>query len=201
VGCYPGDGPTNVQDADIVVTIRDDAVDFGSFSTYAMPDTVLHLSSEAGDNIIDLSREYDELILDLVTDNMASAGYIREMDPQANGADLVLLVGAVGTERTDYWYGGGWWGYWGWYPGWGYPGYPGYGPGWGWGYPPYLGSTTFEQGGIVLTLLDPTGENGNQEIPVIWGGVTRGLLSQAGSGTRITQAINQMFSQSPYLGR
>jgi len=200
-GCYPGDGPSNVQDLDVVVTIHDEDVDFGSFATYAMPDTVLHVSGEQGDDIIDLSRDHDELILDLVADNMEAAGYVREMDPQTNGADLILLVGAIGTERTDYWYGGGWWGYWDYYPGWGYPGYPGYGPGWGWGYPPYIGSTTFEKGTIVLTLLDPDGAIEEEELPIVWGAAGRGLLSESGSGGRITNAINQMFSQSPYLGQ
>jgi hypothetical protein len=198
--CYPGDGPANVQDLDVVMTIHDQKVDFGSFTSFAMPDTVLHVSSDEGDDIIDLPRDYDELVLDLVADNMEVAGYVREMEPEDNGADLILLVAAIGTEKTKYWASGGWWGYWGWYPGWGYPGYPGYGPGWGWGYPPYVGSVNFEQGTIVLTLVDPNRGEG-EELPVIWSGSARGLLNYGGATGRITSAINQMFSQSPYLGR
>jgi len=202
--CYPGDAPSNVQDLDVVLTVHDDAVDFGDFTTYAMPDTVLHIVGEDDSNIIELPRDYDDLILDLVADNMASAGYLREMAPETNGADLILLVGAVGVERTSYWYSGGcYWSCWGWYPGWGYPGYPGYGPGWGWGYPPYIGSSKFEQGAVLLTLVDPNGDTGGgDKVPVVWAASGSGLLKGEGSGgPRITNAINQMFSQSPYLGR
>ena len=202
-GCYPGEGATNVQDLDVVLTIHDEDADFASYRTFAMPDTVLHIVGEGEDsNVIELPRTFDDLILDLVTSNMASLGYIREPDPENNAADLILLVGAVGVERTTYWYGGGcYWYCWGWWPGWG--GYPGYGPGWGWGYPPYVGSTKFEQGAILLTLIDPNGDTGeNEVVPVIWGAGTSGLLSGSGSGgTRITNAINQAFAQSPYLGR
>lgn len=202
--CYPGDGVSNVQDMDVVLTIHDKAVDFSSFSTFAMPDSVVHVAGDDDSNTIDLPRDYDEMILDLVAENMAEAGYLREMDPENNGADLILLVGAVGVERTSYWYGGGcYWTCWGWYPGWGYPGYPGYGPGWGWGYPPYIGSTKFDQGAIILTLVDPNGDTtGANKVPVIWGASGSGVLSGEGSaGPRITNAINQMFSQSPYLSR
>jgi hypothetical protein len=198
--CYPGDGPTNVQDLDVVLTVHDQDVNFGSFLTFVMPDTVLHVSSDQGDDIIDLPRTADELILSLVADNMAAAGYLRERDWQT-GADLIMLAGAIASEKTEYWAYQDWWNYWGWWPGWGYPGYPGYGPGYGWYYPPgFVGSTTFEAGSVVLTLVDPERGDGDA-IPVIWSGVVRGLLNYGGETARITKSINQMFSQSPYLGR
>jgi hypothetical protein len=197
--CYPGDGPSNVQDLDVVLTLYDTEVDFSTFRTFAMPDSVVHVGSENGDNLIDLPRTYDDLILELAAENMASAGFIREPNPEENGADLVLLVGALGSS-SEYWVYQDWWYYWGWYPGWGYPGYPGYGPGWGWYYPPYVGTVKFESGSIVLTLVDPTLVDG-EDIPVIWTGVTRGLLEGGGAQGRITYALNQMFTQSPYLGR
>jgi len=199
--CYPGDGPSNVQDLDVVLTVHDEDVDFGSFSTYAMPDSVVHIVGEDDSNIIELPRTYDDLILELAADNMADAGYVREMDPENNGADLILLVGVVGTEKTQYWYGGGcYWYCWGWWPGWGY--YPGYGPGYGWGYPPYVGSTTFEKGTILFTLIQPGASIPEERIPVVWSGAATGVLSEGSDGTaRITYGINQMFTQSPYLGR
>ena len=199
--CYPGDGPTNVQDLDIVLTLYDQEINFRSFQTFAMPDTVLHVSNDTLDILIPVSRENDELILDLVAENMIAAGYFREFDNHANGADLVMLVGAIATEQTEYWVYQDWWGYWGYWRGWGYPGYPAYGPGYGWYYPPtYVGSTTFEQGSLVLTLVDPNAA-GIDGVPVIWSGVVRGLLNYGGETGRITSGIDQAFSQSPYLGR
>jgi hypothetical protein len=201
--CYPGDGPTNVQDLDVVITVYDQDVDFAGFHTYAMPDSVVYVGRKLGTDIVELSRENDELILDVISENMASAGYIREFDPGATGADLILLVGAIGVENTEYWVYQDWWSYYGWYPGWGYGGYPGYGAGWGWYYPPtYVGSTSFEQGTLVLTLVDPTaGDTSDNSVPVVWGGAVRGLLNYGGEAARLTRNINKLFTQSPYLGR
>jgi hypothetical protein len=199
--CYPGDGPANVQDLDVTLTIYDESVNFAGFQTFAMPDTVVEVSNDTLDALIPISRANDELILDLVADNMASVGYTRELDPVDNGADLILLVSAIGVEKTDYWVYQDWWYYWGYYPGWGYPGYPSYGPGYGWYYPPtYVGSVTYEQGTLLLTLIDPNAADGTA-VPVIWSGAIRGLMNQGSSSTRITNGINQAFSQSPYLGR
>jgi len=201
--CYPGDGPTNVQDLDVVITVHDEDVNFAGFQTYAMPDSVVFVSGKVGDDIIPLPGTNQEVILDAVAANMAQIGYTREMNPSANGADLILLVGAIGVENTEYWAYQDWWGYWGWYPGWGYGGYPGYGSGWGWYYPPtYVGSTTFEQGTLVLTLVDPyAAASGDDAIPVIWAGAVRGLLGYGGESARVNLSINQLFTQSPYLGR
>ena len=199
--CYPGDGPTNVQDVDVVLTLYDQTVNFGSFQTFSMPDSVVHVTGSIGDDIITLPRTNDELILGLVANNMTAAGYTREMDPEVNGADLIMLVGAIATEQTEYWVYQDWWSYWGWYPGWGYGGYPGYGAGYGWYYPPtYVGSTSFEQASIVLTLIDPTKGDGDA-VPVVWSGVIRGLLNYGGEAARITSAVNKAFTQSPYLVR
>ena len=192
-GCYPGNGPTNVEDLDVVLTTRAPDVDFNSYSIYALPDTVVHIMPNIDEvnDIIELPRTYDELILDLVAENMEKVGYARELDPESNGTELVLLVGAVGTKRTSWYMGGGWWDWWGYYPGY---------PGWGWYYPPYFEEVTIEQGSLVLFLLDP-GDQGGNDAQVIWAGAARGLVdTRVRSGTRITNAINQMFEQSPYLG-
>jgi hypothetical protein len=201
--CYPGD-PSSVTQLDVVLTIHDSTANFGGFLTYAMPDSVVHVTGDSLDigDIEDLPRDYDDLILETVEENMEDLGYVREDDPEDNGADLLLFVAAVGTESTSYWYVWDWWYYWGWYPGWGY--YPGYGPGWGWYYPPgWVGSVTYEQGTLLLTLVDPDEADEEEElIGVIWGGAVRGLLGSSSiAEQRIVDGIDQAFDQSPYLGR
>lgn len=196
-GCYPGSTNLADEDYDIVITVYDDEADFASYRTYALPDTVIHIEDSDDVDIIELPRDFDDLILDLAEANMDALGYVREFDPEANGVDLILLASAVGTESTEWFY-GGWWGYWGWYPG--YP--PGWGPGWGWGPPPgYIGGVRIEQGSVVLTLIDPELAGGDdEEVPVVWAGAMRGLLSGGGAEARITESLNQAFAQSPYLG-
>lgn len=196
-GCYPGSTNLDDEDYDIVLTVHDDEVDFGTYQTYALPDTVIHIEDSDNSEIIELPRDFDDLILDVAAANMEALGYVREFDPEANGVDLILLASAVGTESTEWFY-SGWWGYWGYYPG--YP--PGWGPGWGWGAPPgYIGGVRIEQGSVVLALIDPTlAGSGEQEVPVVWAGAMRGLLSGGGAESRITESLNQAFDQSPYLG-
>jgi hypothetical protein len=195
--CYPGD-PTNVQQLDVVITIRDTSVVFNAANSYAMPDTVIHIEVDSAAGIIELSRDFDDLILATVRQNMADLGYTLEADPEDNGADLVMLVGAIGTETTTWYASYPWWGYWGYWPGWGY--WPPYGAGWGWYYPPYVGSVTYEQGTVIMTLIDPN-EPVQENLAMVWEGALRGLLSTAGTPTeqRITQGINRAFDQSPYL--
>ena len=200
--CYPGDGPTDVDDLDVVLTLYDQDVNFGGFQTFAMPDSIVEISIDTLDSLIPVSRANDELILDLVADNMAAAGFTRELDALANGADLVLLVTAVGVQKTDYYVYYDWWYYWGYWPGWGYPSYPYYGPGYGYYYPPaYVGDVTYEQGTLLLTLIDPTAADGSSGVPVIWSAAIRGLMNQGSATSRITDGINQAFVQSPYLSR
>lgn len=196
-GCYPGSTNLDDEDYDIVLTVHDDEVNFGAYRTYVLPDTVIHIEDAEDAEIIDLPRDFDDLILDLAAANMDALGYVREFDPEANGVDLILLASAVGTESTEWFY-SGWWGYWGWYPG--YP--PGWGPGWGWGPPPgYIGGVRIEQGSFVLTLIDPTLADPEDEVvPVVWAGAMRGLLSGGAGEARITESVNQAFDQSPYLG-
>jgi hypothetical protein len=58
-----------------------------------------------------------------------------------------------------------------------------------------------EQGAVVLTLVDPTLVDPNEErLPVVWAGAMRGLLSGGSGSARVTESINQAFDQSPYLG-
>ncbi len=198
VACYPGSTDLADEEYDIVLTVRDEQVDFGAYRTYVMPDTVIHI--ENGDDTIELSRDYDDLILSLVETNMDALGYDRELDPEANGSDLILLAAAVGTESVDWFY--GYWDWWGWWPGWGYyP--PGFGPGWGWGYPPgYIGAVRIEQGSVLLTLVDPAVvDEDSEELPVVWAAAVRGLLSGGNAQARLTGGINQAFLQSAsYLG-
>lgn len=196
-GCYPGSTNLDDEDYDIVLTVHDDEVDFSTYRTYVLPDTVIHIEDSDNVDTIELSREYDDLILDIADANMQALGYVEEPDPENNAPDLILLASAIGTESTEWFY-SGWWGYWGWYPG--YP--PGWGPGWGWGAPPgYIGGVRIEQGSVMLTLIDPTlADAESEEVPVVWAGAMRGLLSGGAAESRITESLNQAFDQSPYLG-
>jgi hypothetical protein len=188
--CYPS-GPSDVTDTDVVITAYDSQFNFGNIRTYALPNEVFEL--EGSD---DVNHDYDDIILDEIEKNMNALGYVRENNPLANGADIVVIAAIGRTDQT--WVGGGGW--WGW-PGWGY--WPPYGPGWGIWYP-WPTVVTFSTGTLFIQMLDPNDPNQDEEqIPARWAGALNGVLSSstAADVQRIISNIAQMFDQSPYLGR
>jgi hypothetical protein len=196
--CYP-DEITSVQDRDLVATFYDADYGFSSNRTYAMPDTIIHLCEVVEiDRCIDLSRQFDAQMLAQVATKMGDLGYnrISEADIAAGQEpDVVVLMSALGTRTTIIYT---WWPGWGYWPGWGGC----CGPGWGWGYPPAVGVSTYETGSVVVTMADPNTPPPDQAGDLLyapWNGVLQGLLSSTPAGSRITDGINQMFAQSPYL--
>ena len=110
---------------------------------------------------------------------MAALGWTKTEDP-AN-ADLVLLP-AVWTNTTVYY----WYDYWCWY----YPYYCG----WGWGYPSVSSYTT---GTLVMTLV----ADGDDYIDPsrVWTGAATDCSPAPYNTTRVNNGIDQAFEQSPYL--
>lgn len=199
VGCYPG-GPTDLSELDVVVTSYDVDFDFSKPVTYALADSVAHLGDPDEAGYVELSRDYDDLILERIEAELDAYGWTRELSPETNGADLFVLPSAVGSTTwvlySYYPYS-----YWGWYPGWGY--YPGY-PGYGWGYPPYYTATSYSTGTLFIDMVDPNAADPvEMTIPVRWTGTLSALLgaSAAPTNQRITDGIHQAFVQSPYLVR
>lgn len=195
--CTPGSG-VSVQESDVVATLFDPKVDFGAIKYYEMPDTIRHITEDPDKDSPLLSREFDEEILALIAANFEARGYVRVDSNSPNEPDVFVLVGATAIQNFALYSGWGWYPYWGWYPGWGCCG-----PGWGWGYPPATGVTyAFTTGTLFVDMVDPDeADEEDQTVPVYWNGTINGVLddSKQSKRTRITDSINQMFAQSPYL--
>lgn len=195
--CTPeSDLPT--PESDVVITLYNQQVDFGAITTFAMPDTIIHLVAEGDSD--QLSRKYDQAILSLIATNLEARGYVRIDEGSPDVPDVLVLAGASALE---FWY---WYSYypgddWSWYPGWGWWG--GY-PGWDWSYPPpsYGPAYAYTLGTLFVTMVDPNKPDaGNTMITTCWLGVCNGLLNPAGPSklARLSDSINQLFTQSPYL--
>ena len=189
--CYPG-GPTSADERDLVVTVFDQNAGFGSYRVYAMPDELIVREGSE-----EISEEAGEFVLNEVAKNMAQIGYRRELNPEQNGADVVVLVSAARQQNWVAWTSWGWGG-WGFWPGWGY--WPGYGPGWGIGYP-WVSVGSYETGSVFITMVDPNNPiTGVEEIPAVWSAAMNGLLgSTAANQAFVAQVVDQAFRQSPYL--
>ena len=190
--CYPG-GATSVQQLDLVVTAHDETVDFTSFITYALLDSVVHVDLEDNNNDDLLDRANDALILSQIRSNIEAMGYVEEADPANNTPDIVFLVGAWAVTNTDAYVSYPWWGWYGWYPYWGCCG-----PGYGWGYPSAPVVVRYDTATLVITMVDPN-RAAVDEIPVVWVAGMNGVLGSGGTTIRITDGIDQAFDQSPYL--
>ncbi|MDZ7608582.1 MAG: DUF4136 domain-containing protein [Cyclobacteriaceae bacterium] len=179
-GCYP-QGPEYYEDLDIVYTNFEETYDFASKGKYSMPDKIVKIAGDIveGEDPEFVKEPYNTQMLTQIAANMAALGWERVDDPE--DADLVLFP-ATWTNTTIYY----WYDYWCWY----YPWYCG----WGWGYPSVSSYTT---GTLVLTLV----ANGPDYIEPsrVWTAAANGLLSGSYNTSRVTEAIDQAFEQSPYL--
>ncbi len=190
-GCYPSED-FFVEELDLVVTNYDEEENYARFTTFAVPDSVVRI----GDDGSEEPGPFDDLILDLVSDNMRSLGYVEEDDPENNTPDLIVLVELLVQDNTvvaPCWPGWGWWG--GWPPYWG--------PGWcgGW---PWVPVGSYTTGTLTFNMIDVNEADMDEEtVPVVWNSIINGLVtgSDASIENRIRTNINQAFDQSPYLGR
>jgi hypothetical protein len=190
-GCYP-DGPDYVEELDVVLTYHNDTYDFGTKTTYSMPDRIVKITGnlQEGDQPVFIPDATAALILAKIQENMTALGYDR-VSLASEEADLLILPASWETTTISYWYD-----YWGWW-------YGGYYPGWGWGgyypyYPP-VNVTSYTTGTLMMNLVDKTevGANGN---PVtLWSGIINGVLTNTYNATRVNTAIDKAFDQSPYL--
>lgn len=182
-GCYP-QGPEYVEDLDVVLTNFEDEYDFGSKSTYALPDRIVKITGDVaeGDDPQFIPDATATLILARIEENLTALGW-EKVDIN-NNPDVLVTPAAWETTTIlyyyDYWY---WW-YGGYYPWWGY-------------YPYY--ATSYSTGTLLMRMIDPdvVGANGN---PVVqWAGAVNGILTYAYDATRVNTAIDRAFDQSPYL--
>jgi hypothetical protein len=191
-GCFPF-GPEDVSDFDIVATLYNENYNFRQVTSFAMPDSIAHITDGSTSNI---SRQYDQIILDQVASNMQALGYERELDPETNGADVLVTVSITNSSYNVY-AGGGYSNYWGWYGGYGYE------SGYGYSYPGY-GGTNYEvrTGTLIIQIIDPNNPDANNNLPTQWIGLVNGLTDDTAFNvrTRLVNTINQCFVQSPYLG-
>ena len=192
--CYYDYG-LSTSDYDAILTHWDNKTDFGTYKTFVLVDSVFHLIGKNDDD--DISREYDKMLLDAVSNNFGAKGYSRvKLDTSDFPNNLPDFVVTVSIGKSTY-TGGGWYypPYWG--PGWGwYPGYPGYWPGGGYYY-------SYETGTVFVDFIDTEDidfDNPDSYVKPKWSGIMEGLISSTQSNAqRILNGINRMFYQSTVL--
>ena len=183
--CYPGrfdDQDDSVYDT--VITVPSPTAEFEPLRTYSLVDSIVHV--DPGDlGRDDLTRAYDQLILDRIRSNMNDLGWTEIVDPSlANLPDVALVVYATTTDYVGIINNP--WCWWSWYP------YC-----WGWYYPSYI--YTFTVGSVGISMMDVKNPDmENERLNVLWTGVLNGPLdisSPAEAQARLRDGIDQAFDQ------
>jgi len=182
--CFPF-GPEDIEDFDIVGTFFDENVNFSSFKTYAMPDTIVHVDNSG--TVVGTTGDYDALILSQVAANMGAVGYTRVNSPSQADMLLTLAIAREGYSLDNTYDYGDYYG----------SGYNSYGSG---GY--YNPGTEYqmETGTVLMNLADSQSEGSLKSS--LWLGLINGITEESFTNTsrRLIELINQAFVQSPYLG-
>lgn len=171
--CYPH-RLDNVN-TDVVVTLYDSTANFQATTYYLRP-TVVHLVPPGEtDNI---SRVLDPVVLATIQTNMDNAGYTASTDSLT--ADIKVMAAATTTDYSGWYY--NYWCY-----------------GWYYYCPPYWGYYEYTLGSVLVSLKDRRVTSTASGTNAMWLGIGNGLLDTGANATRVTDAIDQMFRQSPYI--
>ena len=183
-------------DSDFTVyTDYDSSTDFSNFTTYCLPDSIL----VPGDGMKNSywKDESAQRLISAAAEAMDSLGYKRVTNPDEATLGLQLSFTQMRTHVTDF-VGGGMYGSWWNFAFWG--------PYWGGWYYPYPISYSYDTGTLMMEMVDLTKrtaatDDEKQDLTVVWHVYADGLLY---GSSRINlqlalRALNQAFTQSPYL--
>ena len=194
-GCHPEPDTAKLIDQMVVSTNYDPEADFTAYSTYAIPtDTIGFVSNNSDDTII-VSPEstFPRHVLTAIRQKMSDRGYTRvsrNEDPDIGVNVMVVNDFNLFQEVV--------------YPGsYGYPGsyYGGY-----WGYGsyysyPYVNTYAYNTGVLIIELVDLKNRTLDNKVKVVWDAYLGDVYSTIDRLKQSTEAIDQAFIQSPYLGK
>jgi hypothetical protein len=202
-GCYP-DPIETLADTELVITRFDpgvfgeDATENPGFRTYARPDVVLELDPDAEEPPVDPEPgRFDDAVFATLDANLEALGFERLTGDDAENADVFVLAAATAEEWEAWGCYPGWY-YWGWWDGWGSPARPDT----GWCFPGSASVVTFENGTLLIDMVDADVLDGAPDtVSVAWSVSINGLLSRTTEGIerQIARTIDRAFAQSNYL--
>lgn len=178
------------EESRIYITNHDSTVDFTSYSTFSIVDSVAVLSRNS-DSAKKALTTYDKQLIASVTAAMKQRGYTL-VDKSAK-PDLGINLTRIDNSYTSIGWNPGWWGgpgYWdaGW---WGYPGG-------GWYWPSYYTVYQVNERQTAIDLFDLKNAK-NDKFNVIWNSLWRG--SGVWNTNNVDPMVQASFAQSAYLSK
>lgn len=180
----------NADESRIYITDRDSTVNFSSFKTYSISDSVAIIDNGKSTRQL---NDVDLAYINAVKKYMNQAGY--QLVLKNDNPDLGVNVNHIISTSTGVISYGNYWGDYGGYYDPYYWGYPGYGY-----YIPYAYSVySVKEGAISVDMLDlkSASKSDNKKIDVIWTGLIRG--SGIFNTSVADKQVESLFDQSSYL--
>jgi len=176
------------EESRIYVTNHDSSVNFSSYKTYNLTDSVAVIDNGHATKEITAT---DQAYIDAVNKYMQQRGYVQVGKDQS--PDLALTVNRIYQTSSgivsygDYYdyYGGYWDPYY-----WGYSGYDYYVP---YGYSIYQ----ITEGAVSIDMLDLKDASGSNKISLVWNGLIRG--EGIFNANNADAQVKALFDQSTYL--
>jgi hypothetical protein len=189
--------PDNAEliDQMVVSTNYDTGADFTAYATYAIPtDTIGFLSNNSSDTIITSpSSDFPRQVLKAIRANMDQRGYTRvnRSDTPDVGINVMVVNDFNVFQEVVYpdYYG---------YPGGYYSGYYGYGSYYSY---PYVNTYAYNTGVLIVEIVDLKNKTPDNKVKVIWDAYMGDVYSTIDRLAQSTDAIDQAFVQSPYIGK
>ncbi len=195
--CQPEPDSAELIDQMVVSTNYDPDADFSLYTTYAIPtDTIGFISNNSSDTIIVASEsDFPKPVLTAIRNNLDARGYTRvsrDQDPDIGVNVMVVNDYNVFQELVYPSYYGG-------YPGsYYYSGYYGYGSYYSY---PYVNTYAYNTGVLIIELIDLKNKTPDNKVKVVWDAYMGDVYSTIDRIKQSTEAIDQAFTQSPYLGK
>lgn len=189
-GCRK-DPVNNLSDEEsrIYITNRDSGVNFSSYQTFSIADSVVTID---GNNVSAQNDQADQAFIAAVKTQMQQLGYT--LVGKGEHPDLGVTVSRIINTSTGVISYDNYWDY---YSGYYDPYYWGYG-GYGWGSPSWgLATYQVREGLLSVDIADLKNAGSNNQVRVIWNGMIRGsgIFNPATAASQVTQ----LFQQSSYL--
>jgi hypothetical protein len=177
----------------VVQTKYDTSVDFSSYKTFAIRDTIAIATDNPKDSVW-----YDASAQSIITEvaaNMTAAGY-KQVPAAGKGADLGIQLTGIRNKIIYNVSPGYWWGF----SGYGKPCYWGDCEGYSYWYP-YWYTYSIKTGTIITEMIDLKNASIKRKLNIIWSGTGSGQIGDSKSFivSECIKSVDQAFVQSPYL--
>lgn len=190
--CRPEPEAIDLADQLVVATNFDPEANFGAYNTYAIPtDTIGFISNSSNDTIIVASEnDYPRPVLQALNQNLTARGYTKVARNASPDLGInVIVVNDFDVFQNivypDYYYPGNYYG-----------GYYGYGS---WYYYPYVQTYAYNTGVLIVEIVDLKNKTPDNKVKVVWNSYMGDVYSTVNLIDQSVDAINQSFTQSPYL--